>query len=370
MSHNIILGQCFKSVVKFLKILEVDKETWPHACIIGHSMTKAIYRFHSTDASDLQSRGLFTVAQLFKTNAAGRLTREFRDSLNFMIEPPCIFTRYRNNNWTFTKLIYLQSEVSKNFNNFSDCVFDFKSALSIYMVEYTNCSILYKKLTRQLLDAEIKFPPARATRLRDGVPVVPANMFIEAYRAVKHPLLPNKTKENAFQVLNRTIWTNNKAFKSHMRDDDECPYCGRTETMEHLLMFCENYAELQWEDLSKYITQLLRDRLGIDHISINIHLNQVFFHQENDRIKELYKKDKNIRLFFQALIHEIRRDIYYRKNSKPPTEQGIVHKNRRQAHLISVVKKLASYFQYIKHPKLNHSIEMAQELITVISNDV
>jgi hypothetical protein len=34
MTHNLILGQCFKSVAKFLKILEVDKETWPQASII------------------------------------------------------------------------------------------------------------------------------------------------------------------------------------------------------------------------------------------------------------------------------------------------------------------------------------------------
>jgi hypothetical protein len=171
-------------------------------------------------------------------------------------------------------------------------------------------------------------------------------------------------------VLNRTIWTNNKGFKSHMRDDDGCPYCGQTETMEHLLMFCENYAELQWEDISKYIIQMLRDRLGIDHISIIIHSNQVFFHQENDRIKELYKKDNSTRRFFQALIHETRIDIYFRKVSKPPTEHGIVHKIRRQAHLVSVVKKLVSYLQYIKHPKWSHSIELAKELITAIYNDV
>jgi hypothetical protein len=125
-----------------------------------------------TDANDLLSRGLFTVSQLFKRNAAGRLTREFCEFINCMTEAPSIFTMYRNNNWTCTKLRYLQIEINKNFNNFSDCVSDINSALSMQMAEFTNCSILFKKFVRHALDAEIKCPPARATRLRDRVQVV------------------------------------------------------------------------------------------------------------------------------------------------------------------------------------------------------
>ena len=41
----------------------------------------------------------------------------------------------------------------------------------------------------------------------------------------------------------------------------DCVYCGRTETTEHMILDCDNYAYLQWEILqdviSCYLTNLL-----------------------------------------------------------------------------------------------------------------
>jgi hypothetical protein len=44
-----------------------------------------------------------------------------------------------------------------------------------------------------------------------------------------------KTKETAFQILNRTTWTNNKAQKSGPRGNPNCDYCGKIETIVHLI---------------------------------------------------------------------------------------------------------------------------------------
>ena len=52
----------------------------------------------------------------------------------------------------------------------------------------------------------------------DGVYRPDKKTFKDAYKIVDIPELPSKTKESAFEVLNRTIWTNNKAFKSGMID--------------------------------------------------------------------------------------------------------------------------------------------------------
>ena len=104
--------------------------------------------------------------------------------------------------------------------------------------------------------AEIKTPPAYNTQVRDGKDVVDINNFKKAYLVIKNKHLTNKTKENSIQTLNRTIWTNNKAFKLNMN----CQYCGKIETMEHMHYGCENFEGKQWLDLSRYLTTLARNK--------------------------------------------------------------------------------------------------------------
>ncbi len=66
---------------------------------------------------------------------------------------------------------------------------------------------------------------------------MPINYF--GYRS-----LPPKTRERAFQVLKRTVWSNNKAFKSRTRLDPYCEQCGYNGTVEHLLCVCMNFSQL------------------------------------------------------------------------------------------------------------------------------
>jgi hypothetical protein len=68
------------------------------------------------------------------------------------------------------------------------------------------------------------------------------------------PLLPSKTKETTFQILNLTIWTQNKAFKSGMAAEPTCFRCEEVETMEHLLYGCENYSAKVWAMAGKVLT--------------------------------------------------------------------------------------------------------------------
>ena len=68
-------------------------------------------------------------------------------------------------------------------------------------------------------------PPAMNTRLRDSIDVPSLETVIKAYGAIRNPLLTPKTKENSFQTWNRTLWTNNKAFKSKIVDSPACAYC-------------------------------------------------------------------------------------------------------------------------------------------------
>jgi hypothetical protein len=84
--------------------------------------------------------------------------------------------------------------------------------------------------------------PAYHTRIRDSLAIRLSQAdFNYAYSVLQLPSLTSKTQETAFQILNRTIWTNKKAFKSRMRLDPNCEGCGKVETMEHLLCECEYY---------------------------------------------------------------------------------------------------------------------------------
>jgi len=85
-----------------------------------------------------------------------------------------------------------------------------------------NISRQYRKLCRIERSNAIKIAPAFNTRIRDSIDSIDRNKFTQAFQVIQYKYLPLKTKENSFQTLNRTLWTNSKAFKSNMRDNDEC----------------------------------------------------------------------------------------------------------------------------------------------------
>ncbi len=86
--------------------------------------------------------------------------------------------------------------------------------------------------------------------------------FNNAYSIIGMNSLPSKTKETAFQILNSTTWTNNKAFKSGKRDNPNCDYCGQPETIEHLLHNCEEYSAEVWTELGHSLTAALNTHSG------------------------------------------------------------------------------------------------------------
>jgi hypothetical protein len=143
----------------------------------------------------------------------------------------------------------------------------------------TNMSHRHKLVCRSILDTEIRVAPAYQTRIRDNIPIRPTiHTFNNAYQLLRLPLLTSKTRETAFQVLNRTIWTNNKAYKSRMRNNPNCERCGQTETMEHTLCECLHYAQPLWIRLGEIITRYLNSVSGehvprVEYTQLNIIYN-------------------------------------------------------------------------------------------------
>jgi hypothetical protein len=101
-------------------------------------------------------------------------------------------------------------------------------------------SIKYRKQTRQDLDTSIGTAPA--TRQRDGVFYPSPKTFTDAYKVIEIGSMPNKTRETSFQVLNHTVWTNRKAYRSGIAESTICNRCEEEKTMKHLLYRCENYS--------------------------------------------------------------------------------------------------------------------------------
>ncbi len=68
-------------------------------------------------------------------------------------------------------------------------------------------------MNRATKDASLTTAPAYHTKRQDGVFYLTMETFNYAYNIIEMGSLPFKTKETAFQILNPTIWTNNKAYK-------------------------------------------------------------------------------------------------------------------------------------------------------------
>ncbi len=62
--------------------------------------------------------------------------------------------------------------------------------------------------------------------------------------------------------MNRTIWTQNKAFKSGRALDALCYRCEEIETIDHLLYCCEHYSAKIWDLAGKLLTLALSHYSG------------------------------------------------------------------------------------------------------------
>jgi len=76
----------------------------------------------------------------------------------------------------------------------------------------------------------------------------------KAYDVCSITMLASKTKEISFQILNRTLWSNNKAFKSNMIDDDTCYFCDEIADTEHIILNCDVFSYAIWSDFEKFLT--------------------------------------------------------------------------------------------------------------------
>jgi hypothetical protein len=182
--------------------------------------------------------------------------------------------------------------------------------------------------------------PAYATRQRDGVFYPSPKTFTDAYKVIEISSMPNKTRETSFQVLNRTVWTNRKAYRSGIAESGTCKRCEEEETMEHLLYGCENYSAVVWREFSTLITTTLAHIACHPVARMNHTPNEIVFNLPHPSIV-LFISDPPSRTILLHLVQEIKRDIIHHRMTITSPHSPIPLL-RIHAHLLSVINKVAS----------------------------
>ena len=290
------------------------------------------------------------MSQLFETHLSGGLDKVISARIvNILQDQPMLLAKLQHLVNVHRRRPFLDKYASERTN------------LATVFNHNTNMSRRYRLLQRQLLDETIETAPAYNTRRRDGVNLPERNTFNTSYKVLNIPIITSKTKETIFQILNRTIWTNNKAFKSRMRPDPNCDRCNNLETMEHLLYECEFYSSLIWDQLGTAFTRQF-NTMTEDYVPrVELNFKHIVFNVPHPSIL-LYIKDKDTRIATIMLIQELKRDIIYRRMNLPPSAREPTHLQRILSHIDQTIGRLISYLQYIGLRKYNDAIKFLQNL--------
>ncbi len=200
------------AMANYLTKLEDSPEDWHLAPIRGHTRIHKLFPFYPADLATLETLGIYTVSQIFDTHLSGRIDKSASTELLASLAP---YPALQHKIQLFTRAFLQQP-----FHNKYSCP---RTNLTSIVNLDTNLSRRFKLKCREILDTSIGVAPAFRTRIRDNLAVrLTQRMFNNAYHVLRLPALTSKTRETAFQILNRTIWKNNKAFKSRMRPTPTC----------------------------------------------------------------------------------------------------------------------------------------------------
>jgi hypothetical protein len=299
----------------------------------------------------LEVQRITTVSQIFDTHLSGRIDKSISpEVMNSLAPYPMLRHKLK---------ALVQALLKQPFHNKYSCP---RSNLAILTNLEINLSRRYRIKNRELLHAAIGVAPAYHTRILDGLAVRPSQRdFTNAYNILRLPAITSKTRETAFQILNRTTWTNNKAFKSRRRPDPHCESCKKVETMEHLLCECKYYSEPLWNKLAEGLTMLLND-VSADRVSrIELGQTNIIFNIPHPSLI-LHIHDKASRNAILLLIQEVKRNLIYRIMNLPPSAQRVTDPRRLTAHLDSTIRRLRSYLQYIGLMKYKKAADMLLRL--------
>jgi hypothetical protein len=178
--------------------------------------------------------------------------------------------------------------------------------------------------------------------------------------------MPNKIRETSFQVLNRTIWTNKKAYCSGIAENATCNRCEEEETMEHLLYGCKNYSAVIWREYSTLITNTLAHIADHPIARMDHTPKEIVFNLPHPSIA-LYIPDPPSCTIWLHLVQEIKRSmVHLRMTITSP--RGPIPQLRIHAHLLSVIYKVASQMEYQGSKPQSDMMHMMQIMVGSLQN--
>ena len=363
--ENTMLGQSFKSMATLLENHETSNESWHCAAIVGHtlSMEHLLLRFTNEESNTLRDKDIVTVSQLFQENEeTGQLSRIVNHELMEEIAA--------THPWLELKLRTLATEINKKKFPILDKYICHITSGTLLVRGEKHLSQIHKKIISEQLAAKIGTAPAYQTRIRDNVYVPDRATFHAAFKVLDLPWIPSKTKQTAFEILNRTIWTNNKGFKSKKIDDPSCNRCEETETMEHLLHGCEHYSAPLWAEFSAALTSCTQNHVGHDIPQIALTPREIIFNAMHPTLAH-HITDVHTKSVITLTIQEIKRNIIYKRMNLQQSENDlIVPIIRIQAHLLSVLRKTLSFLIYQGTSKTNSSRIFLNVLIQKLTDRI
>jgi len=358
-NRNLLFSQAFQAMAKLLRLHEKDRKTWHTAAIDGHSKFNKLLPLSRNEANHLQAINITTVSQLYETDDLGNL----RNDPNTEIDGHLI-----GNPELIEKLKLLRQALNRMRLPVREKRHVEEAAAGLLLRGEANISRHFRKTNREIKDAALETAPAYLTRRADRVFYPTTETYNNAYNIIGMNSLPSKTKETAFQILNRTTWTNNKAYKSGTRDTPDCDYCGQVETIEHLIHNCEEYSAALWEELGHSLTAALTAHSGNEIPTIQLTPLEIIYNKIHPSLK-LHLQEKSVQLILVHLVQEIKRDIIYRRMN---TNANHRRRNltRIRAHLLSSVKKTISLLEYQGTKNFQDSITFLTLLETSIGERV
>jgi len=360
--ENTMLGQAFHAVADLLKWHETSRESWHCAAISGHTLLgDNAGMVTDGEIQLLEEAGIHTVSQLYKEEVTGQLSR---DVDNDLIDELAATTP-----WVRPKLRALTNELNRlrlPLHGKQKCEM---STGALLVRGEKHLSIINKEIVAKLHTERIGTAPAYQTRIRDNVYRPDRDTFHAAYKILELPDIPSKTKEIAFEVLNRTIWTNNKAFKSDMAPSPNCDRCEATETMEHLLYECEHYSALLWAEYGTALTGALRETTGRAVAQIQLTPREIVFNAPHPSIL-LHTDSTPTRQAICLLVQEIKRGIVYKRMNITGRRGAPAPLVRILAHLLSIHTKVRSFLAYQGVMTNKEPLRLMDALIGQLTNRV
>ena len=271
---------------KLIEKLEKDQLFWSASSLRSSIHNVLWFRFNNNQLKVLDELNLTCIGQLY---------------LNSDI------LKQRYGTLFDTQIDYLINNISKPYNcNRISTASHVIIVLNTYKEEKRfRPKIILKKEYKKRYEHMYKNAPSLKTRIRDQLFIIDEKSLKEAYsKSLKMPLSTIYRSFN-FQILNRTLFTAEKAFKCRINDNDKCIKCNDKEDTSHLLIDCDNYAYIIWTELNSCV------KIISTNAKESISWKNIIFHKT---IKGIEKEDmQQLLILIQILkfsIYSKRKEIF------------------------------------------------------------